>query len=333
MRYYTFTYEASGRTHVERVSGWPEFDAQTTRSTHFGPSPLCTPLVLLGQGVFQDLRAQLSDDLVALLPRYYTPLHWPILQLAGAWGNQTEFVRLARRYPALPVLLLVHWRIEGLPVESWRADPFRHISFPRCLLRKIVARDCCSDTISRLRLRWDSLPRQAQKALVGCSAITHDTVRCLDLPAECITPALIKATECSLASEVFQAVTDILQCTDGEWRWANVSNPETLINLRLRLAELPEPPIAGSTGIAPLADAGAILEEARVMGHCLATYLDWIIGGRFYAYRVTMLERATLVLEQTDSGWDLHALVGPNNASVSEALRCHVHGWLGKEMP
>jgi len=56
----------------------------------------------------------------------------------------------------------------------------------------------------------------------------------------------------------------------------------------------PPPPLPGNGVIQPLRSEEELVEEGRLMGHCVASYAGEVRSGRSYIYRVLSPERATL---------------------------------------
>lgn len=103
-------------------------------------------------------------------------------------------------------------------------------------------------------------------------------------------------------------------------------------------------PIPGTPSIHPLDTVDAIIREAIDMHHCLASFIDRIIDGYYYAYSVRHNgETATLgivrhaglvpynyyvapVIRARD--WHIDQISGPENKEVTEELRQYVRDWL-----
>lgn len=78
-----------------------------------------------------------------------------------------------------------------------------------------------------------------------------------------------------------------------------------------------------------LGDFSDFVTVARV-GGCtrVASYTGRVISGKYYVYRITRPERATLGLRHDRQGrWHLDQLAGPPNRNVSIELRTHVLKW------
>jgi hypothetical protein len=59
----------------------------------------------------------------------------------------------------------------------------------------------------------------------------------------------------------------------------------------------PPPPLPGNEVIQPLRSEEELVEEGRLMGHCVASYAAEVRSGRSYIYRVVSPERATLEIQ------------------------------------
>lgn len=55
-----------------------------------------------------------------------------------------------------------------------------------------------------------------------------------------------------------------------------------------------EPPLSGTSTIIPIDTVKGLLDEGRVMRHCVGSYVDQVFSGISYFYRVTAPERGTL---------------------------------------
>jgi len=100
---------------------------------------------------------------------------------------------------------------------------------------------------------------------------------------------------------------------------------------------LPEPPIppvheAGPDGlqIAALDSVGLLQEEGLRMENCIFGYIEGILLGEVYAYRIVSPERATLLLSQDGRGkWEIgQAMLAANEREVSEETRKLLETWI-----
>ncbi len=75
-------------------------------------------------------------------------------------------------------------------------------------------------------------------------------------------------------------------------------------------------PFVGSPGIEPIRSGEELLEEGRVMHHCVASYHDQIAEGRYFVYRVTDPVRATLGVKKRKGRWVMHEIKGSHNKRI-----------------
>ncbi len=88
------------------------------------------------------------------------------------------------------------------------------------------------------------------------------------------------------------------------------------------------PPLPGTELIQPLRDARALHEEGVCQRHCIASYMQEITGGRYYAYRVLAPERATLGVRLDEAGHPhISQLKLKFNDLPSEATMSLVRRW------
>ncbi|MEH6387778.1 MAG: PcfJ domain-containing protein [Pseudomonas profundi] len=88
------------------------------------------------------------------------------------------------------------------------------------------------------------------------------------------------------------------------------------------------PPVPGTELIQPLHDARALHEEGVCQRHCIASYMQEITGGRYYAYRVLAPERATLGVRLDEAGYPhISQLKLKFNDTPSEATVSAVREW------
>lgn len=94
--------------------------------------------------------------------------------------------------------------------------------------------------------------------------------------------------------------------------------------------EFPPVPVPGTEWIVPLASAREVVEEGRIMHHCVATYARRVAAGRSYLYRVLGPERATLSISRapSDPGWTVEEISGVANRPVGCQTRIAVAAWL-----
>ena len=90
----------------------------------------------------------------------------------------------------------------------------------------------------------------------------------------------------------------------------------------------PSTPLPGIDAIRPINTGGALVEEARSMGHCVLRYAERVAEGKSYLYRVLNPERATLLIAYRITDWCIEELAGVRNQAVSPATKEVVESWL-----
>ncbi len=83
---------------------------------------------------------------------------------------------------------------------------------------------------------------------------------------------------------------------------------------------LPDPPLGGTTDIVPLRTPEEVVEEGRIMRHCVASYLHRVAAGNYFIYRVTHPVRATLGIERDQDQWVVDQIQGEKNSHVPQAV-------------
>ena len=89
-----------------------------------------------------------------------------------------------------------------------------------------------------------------------------------------------------------------------------------------------EAPIEPIDGIEYIADRQQLVDEGKVMRHCIGSYHHRIMDGDYCAYRIMTPQRATLGLTRRHGQWVLEQIRGERNATVSEAVQALVDVWL-----
>lgn len=91
----------------------------------------------------------------------------------------------------------------------------------------------------------------------------------------------------------------------------------------------PAAPFAGNDAIQPIVTVAMLIEEGRRMHHCIPSYVEEIIKGELYAYRVLSPQRATLMLVRgSDGQWKRDDIRATCNGSVSFLTTQLVDEWL-----
>lgn len=76
-------------------------------------------------------------------------------------------------------------------------------------------------------------------------------------------------------------------------RWTDRLNQQSCIAAHGKV-EFPPPPVAGNEHIHPILTLEDLQEEGRLMRHCVASYVDKIMSGECYIYRILQPQRATI---------------------------------------
>lgn len=103
-------------------------------------------------------------------------------------------------------------------------------------------------------------------------------------------------------------------------------NLEWMLNM-----QFPPPPIPGNGKILPIETPAMLIEEGRVMHHCVAMMGYDIKEGATYIYRILEPERATLAIDSFMGGWSIGELRAAYNANVRGETLCMVQDWLHRK--
>ena len=100
-------------------------------------------------------------------------------------------------------------------------------------------------------------------------------------------------------------------------------------NLMQENFQFPTPPLAGTQDIIPLTCYADLVSEGIQMKHCVSTYSDRVMSGRYYVYRVKSPERATIGLNiPSDGSISIDQVRGRSNKSVDPETLGLVNVWL-----
>lgn len=92
----------------------------------------------------------------------------------------------------------------------------------------------------------------------------------------------------------------------------------------------PNPPLPGNVDVVPVDSPEMLIEEGYRMHHCIPTYVERILDGTGFAYRVLSPERGTVFVELTEAGqWQVLDVRLVCNAVPSSATKVSVDQWLG----
>jgi hypothetical protein len=290
------------------------------------------------------------------------PCHnWRLLELAAT--SPERMGDMIRRCPALAVLVV---QSHG-PSDEPRADWMREIAVMRWreilenlglppkrrvirLLKKLPAAHCREQTVNALAEAIRA-KHPYVRILSHLSQITRDTVALLRMDRSMVSSLILIASSASDYDEEPTAwlVDNVRFLISGDpvrrgWPYRQL-DAETLarVETRLRwqhsaagcelLAPFPRPPIAGIPGkIEPLRDYRSLGEEADLQKNCVRAFIEDIISGNFYAYAVTVRERATLALRRLGDSetWVVADLRAYDNWEPSEETEHFVTAWLSE---
>ena len=100
---------------------------------------------------------------------------------------------------------------------------------------------------------------------------------------------------------------------------------------RIELVAFPEPPDPGNEHIKPIRDSRELACEGMSQHHCVASYHQRILAGRYYVYSVTAPERATLGVKLAANGeMTMDQLKLRYNGQPSAETRAMAAGWLAE---
>ncbi len=128
-------------------------------------------------------------------------------------------------------------------------------------------------------------------------------------------------------SEV-QELHDILLSRYLEHLYA-VRGRELRNSYKLPVLEFPAPPIKGTSSIIPITDSYMLYEEGLLQRNCAYSYLDEILSGHYYLYRVQSHDRATLGVNlRQGKDIKMDQLLAADNSEVSSKTVNLVNHWL-----
>ena len=175
-----------------------------------------------------------------------------------------------------------------------------------------------SSPLARDILRCDMAPPATARALADLNSMVRD------------------ATSIGLELGITDAAAQVAACTRFETlqrmhdAWTSRLNSMKLDAMIKKYGEsLPQPPLPGMDGIQPIESIRELLLESMCMHHCVGSYIEGILSGRCYIYRVTKPERATLEIRQTGPGvWEQAQLKSYCNRPSGENVAEQVQKWL-----
>lgn len=95
-----------------------------------------------------------------------------------------------------------------------------------------------------------------------------------------------------------------------------------------KYVEFSLPPIIGNGNIEPIRDSLQLCAEGLAQRNCVADYIEAIVQGRFFPYRVFFPQRATLFLERRGNTWAVFECLRRGNAWVSPKTYEAVAAWM-----
>jgi hypothetical protein len=293
----------------------------------------------------------------------YGKRKWHLLNLMARCPRADD---LSRSNPALAYALASNWVFHkpGVthPMRSARCLVNRKqkrilewLGFPatestRRILAKIVPRSL--SVMSLLYLRNALADPWVRGTLSHLDRINASALRLVTNPRlrEHVTPRLIEdvsrdAGEDRPYGPVWYLLDDTLRMADrADWhgcprQFASLRRLQSLHDeLTPRLETMwqnyplperfPPPPFSGTTEIQPVRTPLDLVEEGKVMQHCVAIRAEQVAKGWQYVYRVLQPTRATLAIVKTGQGWMCMEMRGARNAKIPLEIQKRVSGQL-----
>lgn len=313
---------------------------------------------------FGRYRSTFPDE-VARATERYPSRHWRVLRL---FRSRPQAVELAEQNPALAFCLASHGRFrERCPhdavVEMSRRrqrDIMGWLGFPDAqgaarMLSRIVPEAVHLRSMRRLQR---ALMDPAVGQILAHTPVIHAGV--LGLVSEprilhAVTPALVAEVADRRDELCRPATARMLVDLDAMVRqFPAIARPATFRTIA-RLREVhdevalqysarrdlcrtsrrfPRPPIPGNSEIVPIRTARGLVNEGAAQGHCVANYIDRVLRGTVYVYRVHYPERATLsIVPAPDGGWEIEDLLLSYNREPDSETWEHVESWLDEHQP
>ena len=107
-----------------------------------------------------------------------------------------------------------------------------------------------------------------------------------------------------------------------------VAEMEQLGPEAVRNVSLPKPPVPGTADIIPLDSAKELLEEGSEQHNCVGSYVNRVLDGHTFVYRMLAPERATLSIVRRGSGWALSQIAATCNRAIGQAAWQVAKEWL-----
>jgi len=93
-------------------------------------------------------------------------------------------------------------------------------------------------------------------------------------------------------------------------------------------SEFPSPPVPPAPGITPLSSVAALVQEGKIMQHCVATYVTEVLSGACYIYSLDSPTRCTVELRRRRGRWRLAQIKALSNAAPGLEAVVTVQRWL-----
>jgi hypothetical protein len=319
----------------------------------------------LRKQAFDAFRFAMPKEVAARVERFQN-LQWRVLKLMAA---EPRAVDVCKANPALVFCLANARAVYALHIslcdlERWilrrqrdlvhllRLDPTE--SNAR-ILGKVVPESVSADSMRLLLafLRRSSVAKvlsHLRRINVGVIALASDP----DLRVRC-TPALLDEVSQEPA-EKFRGVTarqleDLdtmaeqlgqpIRCQPYASR-AEVESEHNRLSVQYAQSEMlratgirfHSPPVPGTAHIIPLRTPEELVEEGREQENCVASYVQAVLEGHTYIYRVLAPERATLSLTRDSLGnWAINQLESRRNHGVQHGTLEAVQAWLEAYSP
>lgn len=109
-------------------------------------------------------------------------------------------------------------------------------------------------------------------------------------------------------------------------RWTDRLNQQRCIAVYGH-SKLPEPPLAGNDQVHPICTLEDLREEGRLMHHCVASYVDAILSGQCYIYRILQPQRATIEVRLRGDQASVRQVAQAYNGKPNEDTLTAVQQW------
>ena len=175
-----------------------------------------------------------------------------------------------------------------------------------------------ADKVIHSILASDMSAQEMETALASLEGIRKDTVR------------LGQALRITEAQRVVQTCASRQQLLHLHDLWTERLNNMREFAKKAKLsAPFPPPPIPGNAHIQPIITESMLLEEGRILRHCVGSYAASVRKGECYIYRILHPERATLEIGPNGQGGSaLRQIKGYCNAKPGPGVMELVHQWL-----